>query len=98
MARGEPGKTPGLSASPNIMFLQPGKWILILVLCCLFTHQLEGACLINPSVRAAVRLPRMTPFWRGLSLRPLGASCRDASECLTKLCSKSRCSLKTFSN
>jgi hypothetical protein len=28
----------------------------------------------------------MTPFWRGVSLRPIGASCRDDSECITKLC------------
>uniref|UniRef100_A0A6I8PRT4 Liver-expressed antimicrobial peptide 2 n=1 Tax=Xenopus tropicalis TaxID=8364 RepID=A0A6I8PRT4_XENTR len=76
--------------------MQPGKWTLILVLFCLFTHQLEGACLINPSVRAAVRLPRMTPFWRGLSLRPLGASCRDASECLTRLLKHSILSLDSL--
>uniref|UniRef100_A0A8B9RZ24 Liver-expressed antimicrobial peptide 2 n=1 Tax=Accipiter nisus TaxID=211598 RepID=A0A8B9RZ24_9AVES len=30
---------------------------------------------------------RMTPFWRGVSLRPIGASCRDNSECITMLCS-----------
>ncbi|POI35197.1 hypothetical protein CIB84_001052 [Bambusicola thoracicus] len=28
----------------------------------------------------------MTPFWRGVSLRPVGASCRDNSECITMLC------------
>uniref|UniRef100_A0A8C3DQI9 Liver-expressed antimicrobial peptide 2 n=1 Tax=Corvus moneduloides TaxID=1196302 RepID=A0A8C3DQI9_CORMO len=33
------------------------------------------------------RQRRMTPFWRGVSLRPIGASCRDNSECLTMLCS-----------
>ncbi|KAJ7398310.1 hypothetical protein BTVI_01983 [Pitangus sulphuratus] len=33
----------------------------------------------------------MTPFWRGVSLRPIGASCRDNSECITMLC---RCELK----
>uniref|UniRef100_A0A8D2NJB7 Liver-expressed antimicrobial peptide 2 n=1 Tax=Zosterops lateralis melanops TaxID=1220523 RepID=A0A8D2NJB7_ZOSLA len=32
------------------------------------------------------RQRRMTPFWRGVSLRPIGASCRDNSECLTMLC------------
>ncbi|KAF4803330.1 hypothetical protein TURU_017082 [Turdus rufiventris] len=31
----------------------------------------------------------MTPFWRGVSLRPIGASCRDNSECLTMLCRES---------
>lgn len=28
----------------------------------------------------------MTPFWRGVSLRPIGASCRDDSECIARLC------------
>ncbi|KAK4814342.1 hypothetical protein QYF61_016300 [Mycteria americana] len=32
------------------------------------------------------RQRRMTPFWRGVSLRPVGASCRDNSECITMLC------------
>ncbi|XP_028905610.1 liver-expressed antimicrobial peptide 2 [Ornithorhynchus anatinus] len=40
-----------------------------------------------------LRMKRMTPFWRGVSLRPIGASCRDNSECITLLCRKSRCSL-----
>ncbi|XP_044515451.1 liver-expressed antimicrobial peptide 2-like [Gracilinanus agilis] len=39
------------------------------------------------------RLRRMTPFWKGVSLRPIGASCRDDSECITRLCRKRRCSL-----
>uniref|UniRef100_A0A6I8P176 Liver-expressed antimicrobial peptide 2 n=1 Tax=Ornithorhynchus anatinus TaxID=9258 RepID=A0A6I8P176_ORNAN len=33
-----------------------------------------------------LRMKRMTPFWRGVSLRPIGASCRDNSECITLLC------------
>ncbi|CAI9544060.1 unnamed protein product [Staurois parvus] len=36
--------------------------------------------------KTLLRLRRMTPFWRGLSLRPVGASCRDDTECLTRLC------------
>ncbi|KAG8439217.1 hypothetical protein GDO86_005442 [Hymenochirus boettgeri] len=80
------------------MGLQPGKWAVILLLLCLFTSQLEGASIYNQVAKAAVRLPRMTPFWRGLSSRPLGASCRDASECLTRVCSKGHCSLKTYSD
>lgn len=28
----------------------------------------------------------MTPFWRAISLRPIGASCRENSECVTMLC------------
>ncbi|NXK73443.1 LEAP2 protein, partial [Amazona guildingii] len=44
-----------------------------------------------------VRQRRMTPFWRGVSLRPVGASCRDNSECITMLCRKNRCFLTTAS-
>ncbi|NXS69870.1 LEAP2 protein, partial [Pandion haliaetus] len=43
------------------------------------------------------RQRRMTPFWRGVSLRPIGASCRDNSECITMLCRKNRCFLRTAS-
>ncbi|XP_035758500.1 liver-expressed antimicrobial peptide 2 isoform X1 [Egretta garzetta] len=43
------------------------------------------------------RQKRMTPFWRGVSLRPIGASCRDNSECITMLCRKNRCFLRTAS-
>ncbi|KAM7101302.1 liver-expressed antimicrobial peptide 2 [Ciconia maguari] len=42
-----------------------------------------------------MRQRRMTPFWRGVSLRPVGASCRDNSECITMLCRKNRCFLRT---
>ncbi|NXF99283.1 LEAP2 protein, partial [Sakesphorus luctuosus] len=45
----------------------------------------------------APRQRRMTPFWRGVSLRPIGASCRDNSECITMLCRKNRCLLTTAS-
>ncbi|XP_075457206.1 liver-expressed antimicrobial peptide 2 [Ascaphus truei] len=80
------------------MALQLGKCTAILILCTLLINQLECASLSKPASRAALRLPRMTPFWRGLSLRPIGASCRDASECITRLCSKNRCSLRTFTD
>ncbi|NXP46484.1 LEAP2 protein, partial [Heliornis fulica] len=43
------------------------------------------------------RQRRMTPFWRGVALRPIGASCRDNSECITMLCRKNRCFLRTAS-
>ncbi|KFP02121.1 Liver-expressed antimicrobial peptide 2, partial [Calypte anna] len=44
-----------------------------------------------------MRQRRMTPFWRGVSLRPIGASCRDNTECITMLCRKNRCFLRTAS-
>ncbi|XP_063301323.1 liver-expressed antimicrobial peptide 2 [Pelobates fuscus] len=77
---------------------RPGKWTAIFVLCTLFIYQVEAASLSGLAQKAAVRLPRMTPFWRGLSLRPIGASCRDPSECLTRLCKNNRCSLQTFAD
>ncbi|XP_057890970.1 liver-expressed antimicrobial peptide 2 isoform X1 [Melospiza georgiana] len=60
--------------------------------------QSHGASLAprQPQPRSA-RQRRMTPFWRGVSLRPIGASCRDNSECLTMLCRKNRCLLSTAS-
>lgn len=57
-----------------------------------FALQIDGSPI--PEVSSAKRRPRrMTPFWRGVSLRPIGASCRDDSECITRLCRKRRCSL-----
>ncbi|KAK2118350.1 Liver-expressed antimicrobial peptide 2 [Saguinus oedipus] len=50
-----------------------------------FALQINGSPI--PEVSSAKRRPRrMTPFWRGVSLRPIGASCRDDSECITRLC------------
>ncbi|XP_063786611.1 liver-expressed antimicrobial peptide 2 [Pseudophryne corroboree] len=80
------------------MSLQPGKWTAIFVLCILLVHQLKAAPLNDVGPKRAARLRRMTPFWRGLSLRPVGASCRDDTECLTRLCRKNRCSLKTYAD
>ncbi|XP_053573151.1 liver-expressed antimicrobial peptide 2 [Bombina bombina] len=80
------------------MALQTTKVTAILLLCTIFIHQFDCASLSHMALRAAVRIPRMTPFWRGLSLRPIGASCRDATECSTRLCSNNRCSLKTFND
>nr|WCD24837.1 LEAP2 protein [Leptobrachium liui] len=80
------------------MDLQPGRWTAVFFLCTLLIYQVEAVPISSLAQRAAVRLPRMTPFWRGLSLRPIGASCRDASECLTQLCKKNRCCLQTFAD
>ncbi|XP_029852907.1 liver-expressed antimicrobial peptide 2 [Aquila chrysaetos chrysaetos] len=40
---------------------------------------------------AAPRLPRMTPFWRMVGSRPLGAHCRHSLECVTRACRARRC-------
>lgn len=36
--------------------------------------------------QAAPRLPRMTPFWRMVGSRPLGAHCQHGLECITRVC------------
>ncbi|KAM9313386.1 liver-expressed antimicrobial peptide 2 [Gastrophryne carolinensis] len=68
------------------MLLQTVKWTAICMLCILLIQQLEGVPGNNDSSQRAIRLRRMTPFWRALSLRPVGSSCRDDAECLTRLC------------
>ncbi|XP_060621191.2 liver-expressed antimicrobial peptide 2 [Anolis sagrei] len=65
----------------------------IILICSVLLFQTQGASLYLPS-SPLVRQKRMTPFWRGL-LRPTGASCRDNSECFTRLCRSKLCSLRT---
>ncbi|XP_065500390.1 liver-expressed antimicrobial peptide 2 [Caloenas nicobarica] len=67
------------------------KVMLVTLLCTLLLSQAQAAA-VQPR---AARERRMTPFWRGVSLRPVGASCRDNSECITMLCRKNRCFLRT---
>ncbi|NP_001107582.1 liver-expressed antimicrobial peptide 2 [Macaca nemestrina] len=68
------------------------KLCAVLMIFLLLLGQTDGSPI--PEVSSAKRRPRrMTPFWRGVSLRPIGASCRDDSECITRLCRKRRCSL-----
>ncbi|XP_045684851.1 liver-expressed antimicrobial peptide 2 [Phyllostomus hastatus] len=68
------------------------KLFAVLMVCLLLSGQAESSPVPQLS-SAKRRLRRMTPFWRGVSLRPIGASCRDDSECVTRLCRKRRCSL-----
>ncbi|XP_069725511.1 liver-expressed antimicrobial peptide 2 [Phaenicophaeus curvirostris] len=72
------------------------KMMAVLLLCLLLLSQTHSASLHHPQPRLT-RQRRMTPFWRGVSLRPVGASCRDNSECITMLCRKNRCFLRTAS-
>ncbi|KFQ96403.1 Liver-expressed antimicrobial peptide 2 [Nipponia nippon] len=72
------------------------KVMAVLLLCSLLLSQTHGASLHQRQPRLT-RQRRMTPFWRGVSLRPIGASCRDNSECVTMLCRKNRCFLRTAS-
>ncbi|KGL86959.1 Liver-expressed antimicrobial peptide 2 [Charadrius vociferus] len=72
------------------------KVMAVLLLCSLLLSQALCASL-HPHQPRLTRQRRMTPFWRGVSLRPVGASCRDNSECITMLCRKNRCFLRTAS-
>uniref|UniRef100_A0A7M4EMA3 Liver-expressed antimicrobial peptide 2 n=1 Tax=Crocodylus porosus TaxID=8502 RepID=A0A7M4EMA3_CROPO len=71
------------------------KVIAVMLLFALHLFQIHCASLHQPNSQLK-RQRRMTPFWRGVSsLRPIGASCRDDIECVTMLCRKSHCSLRT---
>ncbi|NXI43702.1 LEAP2 protein, partial [Galbula dea] len=72
------------------------KVMAVLLLCSLLLSQTHCASLHHRQPQGR-RQRRMTPFWRGVSLRPVGASCRDNSECITMLCRKNRCFLRTAS-
>ncbi|KFP30410.1 Liver-expressed antimicrobial peptide 2 [Colius striatus] len=71
------------------------KMMAVILLCSLLLSQAHCASL-HPQPQLT-RQRRMTPFWRGVSLRPIGASCRDNSECITMLCRKNQCFLRTAS-
>uniref|UniRef100_A0A8C0RZD1 Liver-expressed antimicrobial peptide 2 n=1 Tax=Canis lupus familiaris TaxID=9615 RepID=A0A8C0RZD1_CANLF len=61
------------------------KLFAVLMICLLLLNQVDGSPIMELS--STKRRPRrMTPFWRGVSLRPIGSSCRDDSECITRLC------------
>ncbi|XP_031454346.1 liver-expressed antimicrobial peptide 2 [Phasianus colchicus] len=60
------------------------KTVAFLLFFSLLLSQVHCASLHQP--QPLLRQKRMTPFWRGVSLRPVGASCRDNSECITMLC------------
>ncbi|XP_014376113.1 liver-expressed antimicrobial peptide 2-like [Alligator sinensis] len=42
-------------------------------------------------VHTSRRLARMTPFWRTVGTKPIGAYCRYGLECSTKACRDGRC-------
>ncbi|XP_023594765.1 liver-expressed antimicrobial peptide 2 [Trichechus manatus latirostris] len=63
----------------------PLRLFAVLMTCLFLLGQVDGSPVPEMS-SAKRRLRRMTPFWRGVSLRPIGASCRDDSECITRLC------------
>ncbi|XP_025043237.1 liver-expressed antimicrobial peptide 2 [Pelodiscus sinensis] len=69
------------------------KVIALLLFCAALLTQTHCASLHHSSSQLT-RQRRMTPFWRGISLRPIGALCRHDNECISMLCRKNRCSLR----
>ncbi|XP_015284627.1 PREDICTED: liver-expressed antimicrobial peptide 2 [Gekko japonicus] len=63
----------------------------VVLVCSVLLSQTHCAAL-HPQSSVLTRLKRMTPFWRGVT-RPVGASCRDDSECFSRLCRSKRCSV-----
>ncbi|XP_025974094.1 liver-expressed antimicrobial peptide 2 [Dromaius novaehollandiae] len=83
-----------LKAAAHIVTMHCWKAMAVFLLCSLLLSQTRCASLRQLQPRLT-RQRRMTPFWRGVALRPVGASCRDNSECITMLCRKNRCFLRT---
>ncbi|XP_028573793.1 liver-expressed antimicrobial peptide 2 [Podarcis muralis] len=68
------------------------KVVAVIFACSVLLSQTHCASL-HPQNSQLLRPKRMTPFWRGIS-RPIGAACRDNSECATRLCRNKHCSLR----
>ncbi|XP_078519942.1 liver-expressed antimicrobial peptide 2 [Lissotriton helveticus] len=56
----------------------------------------EGASMLTSRMsdlrlQSLRRFTRMTPFWRMVGSKPLGAYCLQGLECTTKLCRKGHC-------
>ncbi|XP_077183042.1 liver-expressed antimicrobial peptide 2 [Paroedura picta] len=63
----------------------------VILVCSVLLTQTHCAAL-GPQSSELTRLKRMTPFWRGVT-RPVGAPCREHSECFSRLCRSKRCSV-----
>ncbi|XP_034260558.1 liver-expressed antimicrobial peptide 2 [Pantherophis guttatus] len=72
--------------------IQGLKVLAIFSICSALLFQIHCASL-HPENAQLLRPKRTTPFWRGLS-RPVGAPCRDNSECFTRVCRNKLCSLR----
>ncbi|XP_043925199.1 liver-expressed antimicrobial peptide 2 [Protopterus annectens] len=71
------------------------KTTVIILIVSTIINQINCAALQTDAGHSAVRLKRMTPFWRFFTLRPVGDLCRDHSECSSKLCKKNYCTQRT---
>ncbi|XP_069482416.1 liver-expressed antimicrobial peptide 2-like [Ambystoma mexicanum] len=57
-------------------------------------------CAPGPRIQAnpSVLREKRSMMWRWISLRPVGAMCKDNTECSTNNCRSGKCSLQTFSS
>ncbi|CAM9378177.1 unnamed protein product [Bubo scandiacus] len=83
---GRGGRASGVPPAPPGT---PTSLVLLLSLLLLLPSSLQDPR--GAGVHVAPRLPRMTPFWRMVGSRPLGAYCRHSLECVTRACRAGRC-------
>ncbi|KAL4617316.1 liver-expressed antimicrobial peptide 2-like [Arapaima gigas] len=71
-------------------------FVIYLLLCLVSSFQVQAA----PASYGAALIQRAkrSLLWRWNTLRPVGASCRDHSECGTKYCRDQICSFRAFSS
>ncbi|XP_033857035.1 liver-expressed antimicrobial peptide 2-like [Acipenser ruthenus] len=69
---------------------------LILFLIC--DIQVQAAALPRGDGVQLVNRVKRSMMWRWITQRPIGASCRDHSECGTNYCKDDYCSIRVFSS
>ncbi|XP_006626723.2 liver-expressed antimicrobial peptide 2 [Lepisosteus oculatus] len=63
--------------------------------------QVQAAPLEEGEIRGAYELvhrAKRSMLWRWITLRPVGASCRDHSECGTNFCKNQSCAFRVYSS
>ncbi|XP_062339789.1 liver-expressed antimicrobial peptide 2-like [Osmerus eperlanus] len=72
-------------------------WFVLLSLVC--TIEVRAAPLLGEwSTAGLVHRAKRSLLWRWNTLKPVGASCREPSECGTKYCRRNVCSFRVFSS
>ncbi|XP_036384452.1 liver-expressed antimicrobial peptide 2-like [Megalops cyprinoides] len=69
---------------------------LLILLCLLCALQVQTAPLPDDWGMDLIYRAKRSLLWRWNTLRPVGASCRDHSECGTKYCRAQVCSFRVF--
>ncbi|XP_072570740.1 liver-expressed antimicrobial peptide 2 isoform X1 [Paramormyrops kingsleyae] len=61
-------------------------------------RQVQTAPISQEESEGLIQRAKRSLLWRWNTLRPIGASCRDHSECGTKFCRAQTCSFQVFSS